>query len=159
MLANAGIPYVSYAELERNGPFDVVLCRHVLEHTYDPVKFLRGVGDLISPDGVLIIEVPNLQAPLRKIFGKHWDGYYVPYHPVHFSAEALHEAIVSAGFIAEKKGGCEMPKIGRSLRNLIGCPYNSALFIAGVLLHPAQFAAAALTGEPTCLRIWARKKD
>ncbi len=50
-----------------------------------------------------------------------------------------------------------MPKVGRSLRNLLGCRYNMALFGAGVLLHPLQFAARFLTGQPTCLRLWARK--
>ncbi len=158
MLKASEVSYASYANLAANGPFDVVLCRHVLEHTYDPIKFLRGVGDLIGAGGVLIIEVPNLLAPLRKVFGRHWDGYYAPYHPIHFSAAALRQAVTKAGFIPEKSGGCEMPKIGRSLRNVIGCQYNSALFLAGVLLHPAQFGLQVLTGEPTCLRLWARKK-
>jgi SAM-dependent methyltransferase len=158
MLKGSGVPYVSYAGLSQSVPFNIVLCRHVLEHTYDPVMFLCRIGDLIRPNGILIIEVPNFLAPMRKIFGKHWDGYYVPYHPIHFSATALRQAVTSAGFVPQRAGGCEMPKIGRSLRNTIGCQYNSALFIAGVLLHPVQFLAAALTGEPTCLRIWARKE-
>ncbi len=140
-------------------PFDLVLCRHVLEHTYNPVEFLKGVHDLMRPGGVLLLEVPNLDAPLRRLFGKYWDGYYVPYHPIHFSSAALQRVAVNAGFVPDKFGGCEMPKIGRSLRNMIGCSYNSALFAVGVLLHPLQFAARFLTGQPTCLRLWARKPE
>jgi len=157
MLGGTQIQYAPYGDLPAHGPFDLILCRHVLEHTYDPVKFLAGVGDLMSPGGVLLIEVPNLEAPLRKVFGKYWDGYYVPYHPIHFSRPALHQAAANAGLVPEKAGGCEMPKMGRSLRNLIGCSYNSALFAAGILLHPFQFIARFLTGQPTCLRLWARK--
>jgi SAM-dependent methyltransferase len=157
MLKDSDIFYSSYGDLRAAEPFDFVLCRHVLEHTYDPSKFLRGLGDLLQSGGILMIEVPNLQAPLRKIFGKYWDGYYVPYHPIHFSTDALRSAIVKAGLIPEKTGGCEMPKIGRSLQNVMDREYNIGLFAAGVLLHPLQFGAKFLTGQSTCLRIWARK--
>ena len=157
MLNGRDVNYAPYADLPAHGPFDLILCRHVLEHTYDPVKFLQGIRDLLSAGGVLIIEVPNLDAPLRRIFGKYWDGYYVPYHPIHFSKSALHQVAVESGLVPEKSGGCEMPKIGRSLRNVFGCSYNSALFVAGILLHPLQFGAQFVTGQPTCLRLWARK--
>ncbi len=157
MLSGTRIQYAAYAHLAAHGPFDLILCRHVLEHTYDPVEFLEGVRDLMSAGGVLLIEVPNLEAPLRRVFGKYWDGYYVPYHPIHFSKSALHQAATEAGLVPEKLGGCEMPKIGRSLRNVIGCSYNSALFATGVVLHPLQFGAQFLTGRHTCLRLWARK--
>jgi SAM-dependent methyltransferase len=158
MLKGTDIIYATYRDLPAHSPFDLILCRHVLEHTYNPLEFLRSVRNLMNPGGVLMIEVPNLQAPLRRVFGKYWDGYYVPYHPIHFSAAALRQAAVNAGFVPEKAGGCEMPKIGRSLRNLIGCRYNAALFVAGVFLHPVQFAVKSLTREPTCLRLWARKQ-
>jgi SAM-dependent methyltransferase len=157
MLKESEIRYAAYADLPARGPFDFILCRHVLEHTYHPLEFLRSMGDLMSPGGVLMIEVPNLEAPLRKVFGKYWDGYYAPYHPIHFSAAALRRAVVNAGLVPEKTGGCEKPKIGRSLRNLMRCDYNAALFAAGALLHPVQFGAGFLTREATCLRLWARK--
>jgi hypothetical protein len=82
-----------------HGPFDFVLCGHVLEHTYSPVEFLRRMNDLMSPGSVLMLEVPNLKAPLRKIFGKYWDGYYVPYHPVHFSGRALRQTVITTGYV------------------------------------------------------------
>jgi SAM-dependent methyltransferase len=158
-LKGTDIRYLTYGEAPRCGPFDFILCRHVLEHTYHPVGFLRGIGDLMSVGGILMIEVPNLRAPLRKVFGKYWDGYYAPYHPIHFSKAALRRAITDAGLVVERLGGCEMPKIGRSLRNLMHCDYNAALFAAGVVLQPMQLVARFLTGQPTCLRIWARKPE
>ena len=78
MLRKTQVHYAAYGDLAVHGPFDLVLCRHVLEHTYNPATFLKGVRDLMSPGGVLLIEVPNLEAPLRRIFGKYWDGNYVP---------------------------------------------------------------------------------
>jgi SAM-dependent methyltransferase len=157
MLRGTDVHYAPYGGLPTHGPFDFILCRHVLEHTYDPVRFLREIGNLMAPGGILAIEVPNLEAPLRRVFGRYWDGYYVPYHPIHFSGPALRRAVVDAGFVPEKAGSSEMPKLGRSVRNSIGCKYNGLLFMLGILLHPAQLGARLLTGQGTCLRLWARK--
>src|ERR1022692_4211844 len=71
MLRGTDINYATYRDLPAHAPFDLILCRHVLEHTYDPLKFLQDVGDLMNPGGVLMIEVPNLHAPLRRVFGKY----------------------------------------------------------------------------------------
>jgi SAM-dependent methyltransferase len=158
MLRGSDVTYSSYKNLPALEPFDFILCRHVLEHTYKPLDFLRTMGALMSPNGVLMIEVPNLRAPLRRVFGKHWDGYYVPYHPIHFSRTALRQAVIDACLVPEKAGVCEMPKIGRSLRNVFHCKYNAALFLGGVLLHPVQFGAQFVSREATCLRMWARKQ-
>jgi SAM-dependent methyltransferase len=158
MLRGSDISYATYGDLPAHGPFDFILCRHILEHTYNPIEFLRGIGDLMSPGGALMIEVPNLQAPLRRVFGKYWDAYYAPYHPIHFSGAALHRAVVNAGFVPVKSGSCEMPMVGRSLRNLMRCKYNVALFAVGILLHPMQFGLQFLTQEATCLRLWARQQ-
>jgi SAM-dependent methyltransferase len=44
--------------LEDNQHFDLVVISHVLEHTIDPVKFLTGCTRLLSPGGILFVEVP-----------------------------------------------------------------------------------------------------
>jgi SAM-dependent methyltransferase len=157
LLQQPGVSYAPYERIAEHGPFDFVLCRHVLEHTYDPVAFLQHVGVLLRSGGILVVEVPNLKAPLRRIFGMHWDNYYAPFHPMHFSQAALRRAVVQAGFAPVKFGGSEMPKIGRSLQNILNCDYNLALFGVGVLCHPLQFVAQYITGEATNLRVWARK--
>lgn len=157
MFRDSDIQYSPYDNIGEYGPFDFILCRHVLEHTYGPTKFLQEMVSLLGVGGILMIEVPNVNAPLRKVFGRHWDNYYVPYHPIHFSAQALHRAVTEAGLVVVRTGGCEMPKIGRSLRNILRCEYNIALFSVGLLLQPIQFLARAATNEPTCLRLWARK--
>ncbi len=42
--------------------FDVITLNHVLEHLRDPVAMLRRLHDWLAPDGVLIVEVPNVEA-------------------------------------------------------------------------------------------------
>ncbi len=41
-------------------PYDVILASHVLEHICFPEKLLRDVAAQLSPDGILIVALPNL---------------------------------------------------------------------------------------------------
>lgn len=156
-----GVPedrYVPFDALERMpGRFGLILARHVLEHTYDPVRSLEGLHRLASPGGVLAIEVPSFETPLRRLFGRRWDGYYVPYHPLHFTRGSLRLALEAAGFRVVATGGAEMPKMGRSLRNVLGGRYGPVHFLAGVALHPLQLLVGSVTRRPVCLRIWGRR--
>jgi len=59
------------------GRFDVVSMFHVLEHLPDPVKILQGVKRLLSPLGVVVVQVPNdfnvlQKAAHRELRGKPW---------------------------------------------------------------------------------------
>jgi 2-polyprenyl-3-methyl-5-hydroxy-6-metoxy-1,4-benzoquinol methylase len=40
-------------------PFHLAIAWHVLEHTADPVDFLRRVASLLAPDGVIALQVPS----------------------------------------------------------------------------------------------------
>jgi SAM-dependent methyltransferase len=150
--------YRSYAELAKmSGQYSIILCRHVLEHSYDPVGQLTKLSDLLMPGGVLVVEVPSLETKARVLFGKYWDGYYVPFHPIHFTREALRKAFLAANFSVIREGGAEMPKMGRSLQNFLDCKYNVGLFALGMLLHPVQIGIGLATDTSVCLRIWGRK--
>jgi SAM-dependent methyltransferase len=41
------------------GTFDVVSCRYIVEHSPEPVGALAALKRLLSPDGLLLIEVPD----------------------------------------------------------------------------------------------------
>lgn len=53
---------VGYPDIEKT--YDYVILSHVLEHIYDPKKFIDTIKRYINKDGYLYIEVPNA------------DGYY-----------------------------------------------------------------------------------
>lgn len=148
--------YDCLEELEGRCAF--VLCRHVLEHTYDPVKLLDRLRNLLRPAGVIAIEVPSLETKMKSIFGEYWDGYYVPYHPLHFTRRSLRAVVESAGLSVMREGKTEMPKIGRSLQNVFGgAGYGLGLFSVGMVLHPLQVLIGWLSGTSVCLRIWTRR--
>lgn len=45
---------------ELEGPYDVVIASHVLEHIFDPKVVLNDVRDKLTPSGNLIIALPNI---------------------------------------------------------------------------------------------------
>jgi SAM-dependent methyltransferase len=46
-----------------NGTFDVVFSNNVLQHTTDPVEFIRAQARLLSPDGRLVLSCPDGTKP------------------------------------------------------------------------------------------------
>jgi SAM-dependent methyltransferase len=41
------------------GTFDIVSCRYIVEHSPAPMEALRALKQLVNPDGLLLIEVPD----------------------------------------------------------------------------------------------------
>ena len=55
---------------------------HVLEHQFDPQRFLRKIYECLNPDGVLALTVPPRK---DEIVGGHvslWNGGLLLYHLV-----------------------------------------------------------------------------
>lgn len=72
---------------------DVVVCRHVIEHTPDPVGLLRAVRSVARPDARLFFETPCARWILRNQVT--WDFFYE--HCSYFSAESIPTAFALAG--------------------------------------------------------------
>ncbi len=63
------------------GYFDVVLSVHVIEHVERPDLFVQKSLDLLSPNGILLIETPNTDSLDHKLLKeRHWGGYHAPRH-------------------------------------------------------------------------------
>lgn len=86
------------------GSFDVVTMFHVLEHLPDPIRSLREIRDLLSSDGLLIIEVPNHEDWMLSISSAYTDFYYQDAHAWYFDPQTLRAALNKAGFSACIKG-------------------------------------------------------
>jgi SAM-dependent methyltransferase len=66
----AGLSFVTVAELARpawEGRFDVLFCMEVLEHVVDRVPLYDLWDRLLTPDGEIIISVPNETGPALAI--------------------------------------------------------------------------------------------
>jgi len=69
---------------DADGPYDVALMFHVLEHLSEPVQAIRDCVDRLAPGGLLYIEVPNINDALLKLYDVE------DYHRFHFFKDHLH---------------------------------------------------------------------
>lgn len=49
--------------IEQGREFDVVICSEVLEHLFEPEQLLRSILQVIRPQGLLIVTIPNGWGP------------------------------------------------------------------------------------------------
>jgi 2-polyprenyl-3-methyl-5-hydroxy-6-metoxy-1,4-benzoquinol methylase len=80
--------------------FDCVVATNVLEHTYQPVKFLAALARLLRPGGSLVIAVPNMDSILRPLMGHRWPSFKVPEHTLYFNQKTLSRAMTDAGLVS-----------------------------------------------------------
>lgn len=69
--------------------FDIIVLLHTLEHLDQPNIALRKIHKLLKPDGILIIQVPNFDCYLFKIFKYKWAGLQLPMHIFHYTPYSL----------------------------------------------------------------------
>lgn len=146
------IRYVKYADFASElKKYDLIIVRHVLEHTHDPIAVLQDLKSRLSPKGIIYIEVPNLNSACGKLFGKYWRMYYVPRHIFHFSKNGLHK-IASFSGLRAKIGKTNMPMMSCMVSILSGVD-QSLLWVKliGILLHPVQLLTEAVCRSSTCL--------
>jgi SAM-dependent methyltransferase len=53
--------------------YDLIVCRHVLEHIEDPRTFVHQIRHVLAPQGEVWVEVPDLESTIRK---NMWSNLY-----------------------------------------------------------------------------------
>lgn len=46
-------------ELPKDDKYDLIVCRHVIEHLKDPQDLINSSIDLLAPNGILVLVTPN----------------------------------------------------------------------------------------------------
>lgn len=69
--------------------YDVITLWHVLEHLPNLDDVIKKLSDLLKPNGVLIIAVPNYNSFDAGYYKSFWAAYDVPRHLWHFSKESI----------------------------------------------------------------------
>jgi 2-polyprenyl-3-methyl-5-hydroxy-6-metoxy-1,4-benzoquinol methylase len=79
----------------KDDQFDVVCAFQVLEHTVDPVAFMKTVFDATKPGGRAFIEMPNLYDPLLALWEvpAYQSFYYHAEHLFYFRMSARAPAL------------------------------------------------------------------
>lgn len=102
----AGVRIVQ-AELEavaregREGPFDVIMFNHALEHVPDPEGALRAARSLLAPAGRVLVRVPVADCLAWKRYGTAWVQLDAPRHLFIFSRKGLAALALRAGLNLE----------------------------------------------------------
>jgi cyclopropane fatty-acyl-phospholipid synthase-like methyltransferase len=82
------------ADLQGNRADALVMC-HVLEHFHDPLAALIRCRDLVTDDGWIFIEVPNILQPNSRKRLSRWLAFE---HMYYFSLGTLSRLLEQAGF-------------------------------------------------------------
>jgi 2-polyprenyl-3-methyl-5-hydroxy-6-metoxy-1,4-benzoquinol methylase len=78
--------------------FDIVTLFHVMEHVTDPRQVLSEVSRILKSDGVLVLQVPNIDSLQFRAFGAKWYGLDIPRHVIDYSRKAITGLLNDCGF-------------------------------------------------------------
>ncbi len=77
-------------EEENPYQFDVITMWHSLEHVHDLDMYIYRLKQLLKPNGVLLIAVPNYKSFDAAYYKEHWAAFDAPRHLWHFSQTSIH---------------------------------------------------------------------
>lgn len=150
-------------------PYEVVVLSNVLEHALDPVGMLAQVRRLLRPGGEVWISCPNADSLWRRVFGRDWINWHVPFHLWHFSPGNLEEVLARTGFrlrevktftpalwLAQSLCVFRRSKIGRVNRLMRSAPVVAGLMLAARLLILPFFSRSDRRLRGDCLVATAR---
>lgn len=76
--------------LEPGERFDLILMSHWLEHIVNPRHQLElAIRHIASPQGGILIRVPNAASTAAKVLGGAWSWFYPPVHLSYFNARSF----------------------------------------------------------------------
>lgn len=84
------------------GKYDFVISMHLLEHLNAPVEYLKRLRPLLSENGEMLFEVPNLKNFLAELSPEYADFTYLYEHVSYFTADTLRLVFEKAGYSVKK---------------------------------------------------------
>ena len=92
--------FSSLGEINKKQKFDVIFLFHVLEHIAEPISLLKTLGNHLSEDGKIIIEVPNADDALLSLYNcdEYKNFYYWKCHLFYYTSASLQKVCEKSGF-------------------------------------------------------------
>lgn len=89
----------TFSDFKTTDKFDVICMYQTLEHVPDPKYIVERSYELLNTDGIIVIEVPNIQSIENKLSGRlKFERYDLPRHLNHFSPAVLKKLLEQTGF-------------------------------------------------------------
>ena len=89
-------------DLNFKNKFDIITMWHVLEHVENPEKYIEKIYELLNPEGILLIEVPNFSSWNRKLTRGHWLALDLKHHLTFFTPSSLATLLKKYNFKTKK---------------------------------------------------------
>ncbi|WP_371504475.1 class I SAM-dependent methyltransferase [Nitrosopumilus adriaticus] len=82
------------------GTFDVIFMFQVFEHIQNPIEFLENCKKILKPNGVIYVEVPNIDDALISVYESESFNkrYFRLPHVYYYSTKTLQKMFNKAGF-------------------------------------------------------------
>jgi 2-polyprenyl-3-methyl-5-hydroxy-6-metoxy-1,4-benzoquinol methylase len=120
------------------GSLDAVTFWDVLEHVVDPIADLRRARELLKPEGILALTVPDSANVLARASGRRWFGYKTAgEHLQFFTHQSLSTAFDKAGLTLRVRRATTW-----------SCTVGFLADRAGLYLGPAGKVARAVGSAP-----------
>jgi len=101
-------------------PFDLIILCQVLEHMVSPNSTISDIFKILSPDGVVYIEVPNLLCPYVST------GYFTFEHVNYFTPVTLTSLMESNGFTLCNMGDFDKTSGDKHFCNSVAATYKKS---------------------------------
>ena len=69
--------------------FDLIIMNQVIEHIPQPKETLRLLKERLTPTGQIVLSFPNPGSIYKKLTGRYWVNWHVPYHQSHFTLNSI----------------------------------------------------------------------
>lgn len=77
--------------------FDVIMFHHVFEHFPNPKEVLKHVYKLLSPNGICVIRIPNVDSYSFYRYKENWFSIHAPFHLVLPSKKGMQTLVDDTG--------------------------------------------------------------
>jgi hypothetical protein len=82
----------------RGVKFDLIVLNQVIEHVPEPGKLLQSFKERLNEDGRLVMSFPNASSIYRRVFGRRWINWHIPYHLHHFCWHSFRRLAAQSGY-------------------------------------------------------------
>lgn len=89
----------SLEDFKSDEKFDLVTLIQVIGHFYDLDKSMVNISNLLTQNGLVLVESWNMKSIAARIFGKRWHAYSPPSTINWFSDESLKKLFKDHGFL------------------------------------------------------------
>ena len=118
--------------VESGETFDAVISSHVLEHLREPIAALEAMASVLTVDGVIWAEVPNVRHPYGDLHTHYWQrAHLYSFSPETAALTALRAGLTGIRSQAEQDNGCVLFLTARSPEARASRTYAESVQLVG----------------------------